>query len=383
MKSKTSHRVYFADARSMLELHDEEVQLVVTSPPYWQLKDYGVSQQIGYEHSYVEYLKHLESVWRECHRVLSPGCKMCVNIGDQFLRGAYYKRYRVLPIRADITRSCMGMGFDYMGAIIWQKLTTCNTTGGGSVMGSYPYPRNGVVMIDYEFILVFKKLGRAPRVSKEIKDASRLTHEQWCEYLSGHWTIHGARQDDHLAVFPDEIPRRLIRVFSFAGETVLDPFLGSGTTVKVAAEEGRVGIGYEINKEFARAIKSKLADIPTDYAKRKGPSLSKNASTLGDSPPSGECEPTPPDLNRIADPRSYDFGSRVSHGSPPSARKLVKVAGELAQGPDWSSLSERARLTKIVEQVVSETGADRKLVRLGTRNAMQKVPSFVKLLRGN
>jgi len=153
--------VYFADARSMPELCDGEVQLVVTSPPYWQLKDYGVPEQIGYEHSYVEYLRHLDVVWRECHRVLSPGCKMCVNIGDQFLRAAYYKRYRVLPIRAEIIRSCMAVSkFDYMGAIIWQKLTTCNTTGGGTVMGSYPYPRNGAIMIDYEFILVFKKPGR-------------------------------------------------------------------------------------------------------------------------------------------------------------------------------------------------------------------------------
>lgn len=374
MKSQPQHRVYFADARSMLELRDEEVQLVVTSPPYWQRKHYGVPQQIGYEDSYVEYLRRLGPVWRECHRVLSPGCRMCVNIGDQFLRAAYYGRYRVIPIRADITRSCMGIGFDYMGAIIWQKLTTCNTTGGGSVMGSYPYPRNGAIMIDYEFILVFKKLGKAPGVTKEIKEASRLTHEQWCEYLGGHWKVPGARQSDHLAVFPDEIPRRLIRLYSFVGETVLDPFLGSGTTVKVAAEEGRVGIGYEINEAFAGAIESKLAATGTAYRKRDGPPLPGSA-------PVGDRDAEPPDVNRIADPQSYDFGSRVFHGRPTSAGELVKVAEALAHGPDWSSLNERERLTRIVDQVVRETGAERKLVRLGTRNALQKVPSFKKLVQ--
>jgi hypothetical protein len=269
-----------------------------------------------------------------------------------------------------------------MGAIIWQKLTTCNTTGGGSVMGSYPYPRNGAIMIDYEFILVFKKRGKAPRVTKEIKEASRLTHEQWCEYLSGHWNVHGARQNGHLAVFPDEIPRRLIRVYSFVGETVLDPFLGSGTTVKVSAEERRVGVGYEINEEFAGAIEDKLAGVETVYQKRDGPPIPGSASAPNGSRSGAEGDGTLPDVERIADPRSYDFGSRVVHGRPPSAGELVKVAEALAQAADWPSLTERERLTKIVEQIVSETPADRKLVRLGTRNALQKVPKFQELVRG-
>ena len=376
MQPESSHRVYFADARRMPELGENEVQLVVTSPPYYQLKDYGVPDQIGYEDSYVEYLEHLKSVWRECHRTLSPGCKMCVNIGDQFLRAAYYGRYRMIPIRADITRCCMDIGFDYMGATIWQKLTTCNTTGGGRVMGSYPYPRNGVIMIDYEFILVFKKLGKAPRVTKEIKEASRLTHEQWCEYLSGHWKIHGVRQDGHLAMFPEEIPRRLIRLYSFVGETVLDPFLGSGTTVKVAAEEGRVGVGYEINHEFAGPIQRKLAGLEAVYVKREG-------APVPERPSASEREARRSDVNRIADPRSYDFGSKVVHGRPPSASKLVSVAEALALWPEWSSLDQRERLTRIVDEVVRRTGADRKLVRLGTRNALQKVPRFESLVRGN
>jgi DNA modification methylase len=367
----------------MPEVADGDVQLVVTSPPYWQLQHYGVPQQIGYEDKYGEYLGHLDAVWRECHRVLSSGCRMCVNIGDQFLRAAYYGRYRILPIRADITRSCMEIGFDYMGAIIWQKLTTCNTTGGGSVMGSYPYPRSGAIMIDYEFILVFKKLGKAPVVSRETKESARLTHEQWCEYFAGHWNVHGERQGAHHAVFPEEIPRRLIRMYSFPGEIVLDPFLGSGTTVKVAADEGRLGVGYEINEEFAGVMASKLSGTGAVYERREGPPPLTGAGASAGSPSAGGPAPNRLDLDRTADPGSYDFGSRVFHDRPASAGELVKVAEELSHAPDWWSLNERKRLTRIVDRFVGETGADRKLVRLGTRNALQKVPSFVKLVRAS
>ena len=140
----------------MSELPDSSVHLVVTSPPYWQLKDYGHDGQIGFDDSYEAYINNLNLVWNECHRVLHPGCRLCVNIGDQFARAVYYGRYKVIPIRTEITKFCETLGFDYMGAIIWQKATTCNTTGGATVMGSFPYPRNGIVKIDYEFILLFK-----------------------------------------------------------------------------------------------------------------------------------------------------------------------------------------------------------------------------------
>ena len=242
----------------MSELSDNSVHLVVTSPPYWQLKDYGEGNQIGYNDSYGEYINHLNLVWNECYRVLHDGCKLCVNIGDQFARSVYYGGYRVMPIRTEITKFCEERGFDYMGAIIWQKKTSMNTTGGGAVMGSYPFPRNGIVKIDYEFILLFKKPGKAPKVSKEHKEGSRMTKEEWNEYFSGHWTFAGAKQKGHLAMFPTELPRRLIKMFTFAGETVLDPFLGSGTTSLAALEENRSSVGYEINSEFLPTIKDKL-----------------------------------------------------------------------------------------------------------------------------
>jgi len=133
-----------------------------------------------------------------------------------------------------------------------------NTTGGANVMGSFPYPANGIVEIDYEFIHLFKKPGSSQRVSKEIKEASKLTKEEWKEYFCGHWYFGGARQLGHEAMFPDELPKRLIKMFTFVGDTVLDPFLGSGTTVKVALELKRNGLGYEINKDFLNFIKKKI-----------------------------------------------------------------------------------------------------------------------------
>ena len=226
----TEHKVIFGDSRNLSRIADKSVQLIITSPPYWQLKDYGNDQQIGFNDSYEDYINNLNLVWSECNRVLSDGCKMCVNIGDQFARSKYYGRYKVIPIRTEIIRFCETLGMDYMGAIIWQKTTTMNTSGGGAVMGSFPYPRNGILKMDYEFILIFKKQGKAPKPTKEQKENSAMTKEEWKEYFSSHWYFGGVRQLEHIAMFPEELPKRLIKMFSFAEETVFDPFAGSGTT---------------------------------------------------------------------------------------------------------------------------------------------------------
>jgi len=255
----TTHKIIIGDSRDMAEVENESVHLVITSPPYWQIKDYGASNQIGFNDSYEDYIDNLNKVWLGCYRVLYPGCRMCVNIGDQFARAVTYGRYKIIPIREEIIRFCESIKFDYMGAIIWQKKTTMNTTGGASVMGSFPYPRNGLIEIDYEFILLFKKLGQSPnRVSKEIKEESKLSNEEWRKYFTGHWNFVGCKQDKHLAMFPDELPHRLIRMFSFIGETILDPFLGSGTTCRVARRLKRNSIGYEINKDFLPIIEDKI-----------------------------------------------------------------------------------------------------------------------------
>lgn len=256
---KTEHRIIIGDSRRMREITDESVHLIITSPPYWQLKDYGNGNQIGYDDSYEDYINNLNLVWNECHRVLHKGCRLCINIGDQFARSVYYGRYKVIPIRTEIIKFCETVGFDYMGAIIWQKVTTTNTTGGATVMGSFPYPRNGILKLDYEFILIFKKYGNPPKTTKEIKDKSKLTKDEWNQYFTGHWNFPGERQDKHLAMFPEELPKRLIKMFSFIGDTVLDPFLGSGTTTLAAKNLQRNSIGYEINGEFLPIIKSKLS----------------------------------------------------------------------------------------------------------------------------
>ena len=254
----TEHRIIFGDSRSLNQIEDKSVQLIITSPPYWQLKDYGTDDQIGFNDSYEDYINNLNLVWKECDRVLADGCRLCINIGDQFARSVYYGRYKVIPIRTEIIRFCESLGMDYMGAIIWQKTTTMNTSGGGAIMGSFPYPRNGILKMDYEFILLFKKLGNAPKPTKEQKEQSAMTKEEWGQYFSSHWNFNGVKQTGHIAMFPEELPKRLIKMFSFVGETVFDPFAGSGTTSLAAKNLGRNSIGYEINKEFAPLIKEKL-----------------------------------------------------------------------------------------------------------------------------
>jgi modification methylase len=251
-------KIYLGDSRAMTAVDDVSIDLVVTSPPYWQIKDYGVPGQIGYGQSLHEYLKDLYRVWRECFRVLREGARLCINIGDQFARAAIYGRYKVIPLHAEFINQCEAIGFDCMGAIIWQKKTTMNTTGGATVMGSYPFPPNGVVEIDYEFIQIFKKPGKSKKVSTDIKEASRLTKEEWKECFAGHWCFGGARQVGHEAMFPEELPRRLIRMFTFRDDTVLDPFLGSGTTVRAALKLARNAVGYEINRDFLEAAPPKI-----------------------------------------------------------------------------------------------------------------------------
>jgi len=251
-------KIIIGDSRWMPEIKDKEVDLIITSPPYWQIKDYGEKGQIGYGQSLHEYLKDLYYVWQECYRVLREGGRFCLNIGDLFARAIIYGRYKVIPLHAELIAQCERIGFDFMGSIIWQKKTTMNTTGGANVMGSFPYPPNGIIEIDYEYIHIFKKPGKNKKVPKEVKEASKLTKEEWKEYFSGHWYFGGAKQIEHEAMFPEELPRRLIKMFSFIGDTVLDPFLGSGTTIKTALELQRSAIGYEINKDFLKTIKEKL-----------------------------------------------------------------------------------------------------------------------------
>lgn len=311
----THHKIIISDSRKMDEIADESVHLVITSPPYWQLKDYGNGNQIGFNDSYEEYINNLNLVWNEAHRVLFKGCRLCVNIGDQFARSVYYGRYKIIPIRSEIIKFCETIGFDYMGAIIWQKVTTCNTTGGATVMGSYLYPRNGIVKIDYEFILLFKKLGKSPNPSKENKMKSKLTKEEWEDYFSGHWNFPGEKQNGHLAMFPEVLPKRLIKMFSFVGDTVLDPFLGSGTTSIAARNLGRNSIGYEINGEYLPVIKEKVGIEQKNFKNDAEFEIVKKKNIQFDFTEEIKKLPyvfkDPIQFDKKIDPKKLNFGSKI------------------------------------------------------------------------
>ena len=328
MSFKTQHKIINGDSRQMIELEDKSVDLVITSPPYWQLKDYGTKNQIGYNDSYEEYINNLNLVWKESYRVLNNGCRLCVNIGDQFARAVYYGRYKVIPIRTEIIKFCEAVGFDYMGAIIWQKKTTSNTTGGASLMGSYPTPRNGILSIDYEFILLFKKLGTPIKPNKEIKEQSKMTKEEWKTYFAGHWNFGGAKQDGHIAMFPEELPKRLIKMFSFVGDIVLDPFLGSGTTSLSAKKLNRNSVGYEMNPEFIPFIKRKLEINQSDIFNSNYEFISQN-NVITDY--KNEIEKLPyifkdfQKFDKKIDPKKLQFGSKIDQNGSTQREEYYSV----------------------------------------------------------
>ncbi len=315
----TKHRVIIGNSRQMTELADKSIQLVITSPPYWQLKDYGNGGQIGFDDTYENYINNLNLVWNECYRVLEDGCRLCINIGDQFARSVYYGRYKIIPIRTEIIKFCETVGFDYMGAIIWQKVTTCNTTGGATIMGSFPYPRNGIIKIDYEFILIFKKPGTSKKVSENVKKKSKLTTEEWNQYFTGHWNIPGEKQNGHLAMFPEEIPKRLIKMFSFVEDTILDPFLGSGTTSLAAKNLERNSIGYEINADFISVIKEKLGLKEKGFFDKLNFELAQNREDKIDWKQEINKLPyifkDPVKFDKKIDPRKLQFGSKINGDS--------------------------------------------------------------------
>lgn len=312
MEIKTTHTLINGDSRNLSLIPDKSIHLIITSPPYWQLKDYGNDSQIGFHDSYESYINNLNSVWSECNRVLHDGCRLCINIGDQFARSVYYGRYKVIPIRTEIIRFCESIGMDYMGAVIWQKQTTMNTTGGGAVMGSFPYPRNGILKIDYEFILIFKKQGKAPIPTPEQKQLSEMTKEEWNTYFASHWNFGGAKQDGHIAVFPEELPHRLIKMFSFVGETVFDPFMGSGTTALAARNLHRNSIGYEINSDYKRyyeeKVSSSLSFETTEYVYKRDISFFDVNDKLKTLP---YLFSDPHKMGNKVDIKKLQFGSRI------------------------------------------------------------------------
>jgi len=257
------HDLYIGNSVNILPaIPSNSVQLMVTSPPYGDIKDYGSTGQIGFGQTYDQYLNSMNYIWEECYRILEPGCKAAINVGEQFKIASKDSPYQILPIPADVIRHwTKGMGTIYLGGIIWEKITNTKTSGGGTFMGSLYHPRDGYITYEHEFILLFKKPGKARKPTKEQKEKSLLTKEQRSSWFRGIWNIPPVKQKDHSAMFPVELPERLIRMYTFYNETVLDPFMGSGTTAQAAEESGRNSIGIELQKNNIPICLKRVPDI--------------------------------------------------------------------------------------------------------------------------
>ena len=254
----TQHTLYIGDSRE-IGWYKTTCHLVVTSPPYWDIKDYGHKDQIGFGQSYKEYIASLEKVFRNCYKSLVDGGRACINIGDIYVsKELSTKGFCVIPVHATVIMSCIRAGFIYTGSILWIKATNQNSSGGGSWMGSTYYPRDGVVTQNNEYILLFKKPGVCNPPSEDLKIESQLSYEERSKWFTNKWEIPGKSLKDHPAPFPLEIPHRLIKMFSFKGETVYDPFMGSGTTMRAAALLGRDSVGCELNREYVKFVKDNI-----------------------------------------------------------------------------------------------------------------------------
>ncbi len=251
----TRHVIHHGDARAMDGLGADSVHLVVTSPPYWTLKDYrSADGQMGHIEDYDEFLHELDKVWLHCFRALVPGGRLVCVVGDVCLsRRKNNGRHTVVPLHASVQEHCRQMGFDNLAPIIWHKIANAAyevENGSGGFLGK-PYEPNAVIKNDIEFILMQRKPGgyRTPDVATRILSViSEENHKKWFQQI---WSgLTGAPTRHHPAPYPVELAERLVRMFSFVGDTVLDPFLGSGTTAVAAAKTGRNSIGFEVDELY-------------------------------------------------------------------------------------------------------------------------------------
>jgi DNA modification methylase len=258
----THHHLTLGDSRHMEMIPDASVQLVMTSPPYWTLKSYPPhTAQLGAIEDYETFLAELDGVWRESLRVLVPGGRLIIVVGDVCLPRRRYGRHVVFPLHASIQEHCRQLGFDNLAPIIWYKIANAQfeVEGGGGFLGK-PYEPNGIVKNDIEYILFQRKPGGYRQPSQTARILSvipQARHQEWFQQI---WSLGGASTRQHPAPFPLALAERLIRMFSFVGDTVLDPFMGTGTTTIAAQQWGRHSIGFEIEPSyFAMAHQRLLA----------------------------------------------------------------------------------------------------------------------------
>ncbi|NUQ46340.1 MAG: site-specific DNA-methyltransferase [Phycisphaerae bacterium] len=258
----TTHRMYLGDARTSDAFDHGPVHLVVTSPPYWNLKEYNNSAgQLGHIDDYDDFLHQLDKVWSRCFDALVPGGRLVCVVGDVCVsRRNNNGRHAVVPLHASILERCRRIGFDSLATVIWHKIANAayEVEGAGGFLGK-PYEPNAVIKNDIEFILMLRKPGayRKPALATRIMSVvPEACHRRWFQQI---WTgITGASTRQHPAPFPVEIGERLVRMFSFVGDTVLDPFSGAGTTSVAAARCGRNSVGIEIDSYYYEAALSRL-----------------------------------------------------------------------------------------------------------------------------
>jgi len=261
----STHHIYLGDAREMKELqHGTEVQLVVTSPPYWNLKEYAhdrAGAQLGHIDDRNAFLQELEKVWARCFELLTPGGRMCVVVGDVCRSRREHGRHRVDPLHAYLLVQCQELGFDPLAPIIWKKIANLQTevSGNGSPFLGKPYEPNAVIKNDIEFILMFRKGGAYRHPTQEQRDLSVIEKDDYAAWFQQIWEdIPGDVQKDHPAPFPKKLAKRLISMFSFVGDTVLDPFWGVGNTTLAAIETSRSSIGFEVEPSYVSLARKRF-----------------------------------------------------------------------------------------------------------------------------
>jgi DNA modification methylase len=256
----TTHRLVLGDSREMGFLENESLHLIVTSPPYWNLKKYPERPgQLGNENDYEAFLGDIRKVFSECYRTLVPGGRLVCVVGDVCLSRRKHGRHHIIPLHADITIMCREIGFDNLNPIIWHKISnaTFEVNNGSKFLGK-PYEPNAIIKNDIEFILMQRKPGGYRQPTEEQRALSRLSkkeHEAWFQQF---WYLAGASTLKHPAPFPLELAYRLVRMFSFAGDTVLDPFAGTGTTMLASMKAWRNSIGVDIDPDYITMARSRL-----------------------------------------------------------------------------------------------------------------------------
>ncbi len=302
-QSPTHHRLIQGDARDLDYIQDGSIHLIVTSPPYWTLKRYNENpNQLGHIEQYEDFINELSKVWKHCYRVLVPGGRLVCVVGDVCLSRRKHGRHVVMPLHSDIAVTCRKVGFDNLNPIIWYKISNANfeVNNGTKFLGK-PYEPNAIIKSDIEFILMQRKPGGYRNPTQEQRTLSMIDKKDYEAWFRQIWDIPGASTRQHPAPFPLELAYRLVRMFSFSGDTVLDPFCGTGTTMLASIRTGRNSVGVEIDDEYCRIAARNLKEETSNLFSRARLVFEKTAITS-----EGEV--------RVSEePQLYNSQKRIKH----------------------------------------------------------------------